>query len=237
MSDRHWEKLNEVIGYNIKEDEGFTLGKLMEKGVIEFEKEISDIAIQAAQEQALMELLQKVINMWQECDMPLSNYKELKDVFILSGLDDVIANLDESLVTINTINSSRYVQPIREHVDEWNKKLVLFQETLDEWMTMQKKWMYLENIFSGGDIAKQLPTETKLFVKIDKYWKETMQMTWDNPDAITAGTYSGRKEAMASHNNTLGKLKKAHTHTHIFLYYFLNARFCFVLAYNDIFFA
>ena len=52
---------------------------------------------------------------------------------------------------------------------EWNKKLILFQETLDEWINMQKKWMYLETIFSGGDIAKQLPSETQTFVKIDKY--------------------------------------------------------------------
>ena len=35
-----------------------------------------------------------------------------------------------------------------------------------------------------------------------------MQMTYDNPDAITAGTYPGRKEMLASCNKDLDKIEK-----------------------------
>ncbi len=209
LKDRHWVQLKEKIKYDVQSDKHFTLGTIFEKKLVQFEKVIGDIAVQASQEAALIEMLQKVIDLWEECDMPLQAYKEMKDVYTLANLDDIVANLDESLVTITTINASRYVEPIRDDVNEWRGKLVLFQETLDEWMTMQRKWMYLETIFSGGDIAKQLPSETQLFTKIDKYWKNLMLLTWENPDAITVGTYAGRKEVMITHNGSLDRIEKS----------------------------
>lgn len=78
-----------------------------------FQEAISVIAIKAVQEAALVELLDKVINIWQDCDFILAPYKDQKDVVILGSLEEIIANVDESLVTINTINSSRFVEPIK----------------------------------------------------------------------------------------------------------------------------
>eukprot|EP01083_Nonionella_stella_P245320 852816_1 len=209
LKERHWAELAETIAYDIRGDEAFTLGTVFDRELLSFDTEISCIAVQAAQEDSLIELLNKIVVLWKDCDMPLQNYKDYKQCYILGGLDDIIGNLDESLVTISTINSSRYVQPIKEEVTKWNKKLIAFQDTLDEWITMQRKWMYLETIFCGGDIAKQLPNETKLFTSIDKYWRDTMIQTYDNPDAISCGTYSGRKETMCAHNNSLDRIEKS----------------------------
>lgn len=40
------------------------------------------------------------------------------------------------------------------------------------WLQVQRKWMYLESIFIGGDISSQLPEEAKKFDNIDKKFKE-----------------------------------------------------------------
>lgn len=57
----------------------------------------------------------------------MKNYKEVKDLYILGDTSEVVANLDDSLVTINTVLSSRYVGGIRGMVDEWRGKLVTLQ--------------------------------------------------------------------------------------------------------------
>ena len=45
-------------------------------------------------------------------------------------------------------------------------------EWLQVWMVVQRKWMYLEGIFIGGDIRSQLPEEAKKFDAIDKTFKK-----------------------------------------------------------------
>ena len=46
--------------------------------------------------------------------------------------------MDDSLVTVNTVLSSRFVAGIRDMVEEWRHTLNVMQETLDEWMNVQR---------------------------------------------------------------------------------------------------
>lgn len=59
----------------------------------------------------------------------------------------------------------------REQVEAWEKRLGVLSETLDEWVAVQRNWMYLETIFCAEDIQKQLPEEAAKFQAVDKMWK------------------------------------------------------------------
>ena len=48
--------------------------------------------------------------------MPVNPYKSQKDLYVLGALDDIMSALDDSLVAMNTIMGSRYVEPMREEV-------------------------------------------------------------------------------------------------------------------------
>jgi len=45
---------------------------------------------------------------------------------------------------------------------------------LDLWIKVQKLWSSLEPVFTGGDIAKQMPLQAKQFAGIDKTWMKCM---------------------------------------------------------------
>lgn len=110
----------------------------------------------------------------------------------------MIASLEDSMVTMGTISSSRYVTGIRAEVDRVENQLNHFSETLDEWLTVQRNWMYLESIFSAPDIQRQLPSEAKQFFAVDKNFKEVMRRTKDRPSALQTGLSDREREKKKS---------------------------------------
>lgn len=57
-------------------------------------------------------------------------------------------------------------------VQKWEHNLAIVGEVLEEWMSVQRKWLYLEGIFVGGDIRHQLPEEAKKFDSIDASYRK-----------------------------------------------------------------
>ena len=209
LKERHWKIVHELIGYEVHGVEGFTLGQLMELRVTDHAEAIATVAGEATQEAVLEEMLGKVLAMWAGTELELLPHKDARDVYILGALDDIIANLDDSLVSINTILGSRYVTAIRDQVVDVQKRLILFQETLDEWVTCQRNWMYLETIFSAPDISRQLPMEAKQFTVVDNFWKEEMKRVNEDNNALKAGTKPGLREKFQKHNATLDVIQKS----------------------------
>ena len=48
---------------------------------------------------------------------------------------------------------------------------------IDDWLIVQKNWIYLENIFGSGDIKTKLREEAAKFELIDKSFKKHMTST------------------------------------------------------------
>lgn len=118
---------------------------------------------------------------WAELAFEVANYREQKDKFIIKSVEDIMTSLDDHQVAIQTMLGTRFVQEIRASVEEWEKKLVLISDIIDEWLICQRNWMYLENIFNAPDIQKQLPLETQKFQHVDKFFRDIMNKAYKHP--------------------------------------------------------
>lgn len=49
------------------------------------------------------------------------------------------------------------------------------QDVLEEWLTCQSSWLYLEPIFSSDDIMEQLPVEGKRYQHMENTWRRIMK--------------------------------------------------------------
>lgn len=63
-------------------------------------------------------------------------------------------------------------------------------EVLEQWITLQRTWMYLEPIFSNADIMQQLPLEGKRFATVDRSWRKAMDAAKHTPGVLKVRTQS-----------------------------------------------
>ncbi|XP_004437259.1 PREDICTED: dynein heavy chain 6, axonemal [Ceratotherium simum simum] len=209
LKPRHWVTIEQTVDATLVDlDVPLTLKKLSELHVFDFGQEIQDISGQASGEAALETILKKVEDSWKTTEFVVLPHRDSKDVFILGGTDDIQVLLDDSTINIATIASSRYVGPLKTRVDEWQKQLALFNQTLEEWLNCQRNWLYLESIFNAPDIQRQLPAEAKMFLQVDKSWKEIMRKVNRLPNALRAATQPGLLETFQNNNALLDQIQK-----------------------------
>ncbi|KAE8631104.1 hypothetical protein XENTR_v10001083 [Xenopus tropicalis] len=209
LKPRHWAALEQTINAALIDTEHpLSLQKLIEIHAFDYAQAIQDISGQASGEASLETIIKKVEDSWKATEFTAIPHRDSKDVFILGGTDDIQVLLDDSIINISTIASSRYVGPIKSRVDEWQRQLSLFNETLDEWLTCQRNWLYLESIFSAPDIQRQLPAEAKMFLQVDKSWKEIMRKVNRLPNALRAATQPGLLESFQNNNALLDQIQK-----------------------------
>ncbi|KAK9411979.1 DNAH14: Dynein heavy chain 14 axonemal, partial [Crotalus adamanteus] len=207
---RHWEIIQNIVGESISWDKRLTLEKILELSMFQYRKDINEISIRASKETTLEVMLKKIISLWQKTDFHLCPYyTETSSICIISSVEDVTTLLEESLMTISTIKSSCFVEPIKNLVRAWDHKLNLISCTLEEWLTCQRHWIYLEPIFQASEIKRQLPGEASLFSVIDNKWKEIMKFAAETPNVLKATTTSGIFEILQSNNASLEKIQKA----------------------------
>ena len=92
--------------------------------------------------------------------------------------------LEETMMNLGSMAASRYITPFREEVDKWVNKFSTVSEQLEIWIQVQGMWMYLEAVFTSGDIAKQLPQESKRFQNIDKNWEKVMTKAFETRNVV-----------------------------------------------------
>ncbi|XP_030743682.1 dynein axonemal heavy chain 14 [Echinops telfairi] len=238
LKPRHWEALHEIIGKSISLDKNCSVENLLSLKMLQYEDEINEISNAATNEAALEKTLFKLIDLWNSTPLNLIlHHTESGPIPIISSIDDILAQLEESQVILATLKGSSYLGPIKDLVETWDDNLTHFSNTLEEWMTCQRNWLYLEPIFYSLEIQRQLPSEAKLFSKVISIWKDVMSKIQNKLEALQITTSAGILKILKKCNMYLENIKKSledylETKRMIFprFYFLSNAELLHILA-------
>jgi dynein heavy chain len=74
---------------------------------------------------------------------------------------------------------------------------------------VQRLWTSLEPVFTGGDIARQLPREKKLFDSIDKNWLKIMEKAHETKKVIPSFQNDMLKDFLPDLNRKLEECQQS----------------------------
>ena len=189
FKESHWEKLMRDIGLPVN-DINFkliTLEQVFELKLHNHIDKVDEIVNMASQEAQNQVQIREIESFWKNAAFEDKEYKRGEETrgVVIKVHEDIYNNLNDHLVNLQNMESSKYAFTLRGIIKEWVRNLNRIQETVDIWMDVQKKWMYLEGIFIGNeDIKQHLKNITKKFDGYDKSFKKLNNQVQKNTNVF-----------------------------------------------------
>jgi len=174
---RHWQQVMEISGKELPiESENFKLQALIDARLNEFSDEILDICESADKQLVIESKLKDISGIWETMYFDFAGWKQRDYPCVLVGgkVGETQEALEETMMNLNTMNAQRHSIPFKEELTGMLSTLSDTGDTVEKWFKVQQMWTSLESVFTGGDIAKQMPMEAKKFSQIDKDWIRIM---------------------------------------------------------------
>eukprot|EP00796_Vickermania_ingenoplastis_P000185 gene187-100_t len=157
---RHWEALKVQLDADFDiESDAFSLQTLLDAHMDQQADFISNLAVSAREELKIETDLAKIASFWEETVFLIEPYQGYHKI---SSVEEINATLAEHLTMTSSMKMSRFVDNFRPKVMQWEQTLSIVTDTIEGLLTVQTKWMYLENIFVGSDdIKRKLVADTR----------------------------------------------------------------------------
>ncbi|XP_047429543.1 dynein axonemal heavy chain 2 [Mugil cephalus] len=209
MRDRHWQQICEELKCSFDHTSAeFTLEKIMSLNLDKHAENICEISAASSKELSIEQGLEDIAKTWEEMPLDITPYKE-EGHYRIKGTEDIFQLLDDSQVTLSTMKASRFVKAFDQEVDLWERRLSQVLEVIEMILTVQRNWIYLENIFQGKDIREQLPQECKEFEDVSSSWKTIMVRLHENNNAVQGTHHPGLLEKLSDMSTRLEEILKA----------------------------
>ncbi|CAG9772859.1 unnamed protein product [Ceutorhynchus assimilis] len=189
MRPRHWEKVKTAIGMDFDESSPeFNLEAIYAMEMHKFAEEIGEISNAATMELQIEKGLKAIVETWSNMKIEIVPHKD-RGCYRIKSVDDCFQALEENILQLSTMKSTRFVEPFTKVVDYWERTLSYVMETLEIALQVQRQWLYLENIFFGEDIRRQLPKESEDFDLMTDDWRNISTRLYFSKTALKATHY------------------------------------------------
>uniref|UniRef100_A0A3Q2D1J2 Dynein, cytoplasmic 1, heavy chain 1 n=1 Tax=Cyprinodon variegatus TaxID=28743 RepID=A0A3Q2D1J2_CYPVA len=209
LKDRHWKQLMKRLHVNWVLSE-LTLGQIWDVDLQKNEMVVKDVLLVAQGEMALEEFLKqvRVMQVWNSYELDLVNYQN--KCRLIRGWDDLFNKVKEHINSVSAMKLSPYYKVFEEDALSWEDKLNRIMALFDVWIDVQRRWVYLEGIFTGSaDIKHLLPVETQRFQSISTEFLALMKKVTKSPLVMDVLNIQGVQRSLERLADLLGKIQKA----------------------------
>ncbi|NWH62016.1 DYH10 protein, partial [Geococcyx californianus] len=213
LRERHWRDLMERTGTSFEMTrESFTLEHMFAMELDKHSDAVSEVVRTAVKELNIEKGVKEIAETWEHLKFPVQMYVKgtEKQSFILGSVAEIMEILNDNSVNLQSVLGSRFVGPFLSTVCYWEKTLSLIGEVIEIWLVVQRKWMYMESIFIGGDTRSQLSEEAKIFDRVDRMFKKAiMDETVEEPTIKKCCEAPNRLSDLHHINDVLEKCRKS----------------------------
>jgi dynein heavy chain 2 len=171
----HWSQLFRIIKIENIPFEKLLFGQLLDRAenVIESLAEIKELNSRAQGEDQIRVALHE-LRVWETTtEFTIAEYTDnpKKRVPLIKEWKEVMTKLGDHMSMIQAIADHTYASLFSDDIKTWEEKLTTLDFYLTNLMQIQRKWLYLEPIFSKG----ALPSEAQRFNNLDRDFVGIMQ--------------------------------------------------------------
>ena len=208
MKPRHWKILLSKLGLGKVSQGDVTFSHLWTADLNKYKNVVEDVLTIATGEHVLETMLSVIKERWGNFDLELVRYQSKCN--LIKGWDDLFSALDEDLNNLSSMKMSQYYKTFEEEIAQWDTKLQKIKITLELWVDVQRKWVYLEGIFMGSsDIKEMLSNEYTRFKGIDNDFISLMKKVSAKPNLLEVMNIPGLEKTLERLLELLDLVKKA----------------------------
>ena len=187
LSDKHWATIFNIIGLPPKSYHDIKLvdvlkhaGKLSENA-----NEIKSIVHQAYSEQIVRQAITELEQWSVVANLKLFPHVDSKseNVMLIKDFQEALNKIGDNQCLLQSAKNAAAVDSFTDQIELWENKLNLLSFILNNLCQIQKKWIYLEPIFSNGTLR----SGDTSFHRIDKDFRYIMRDIAGNPKVISLG--------------------------------------------------
>jgi len=172
------------------------------------EHALRDIMINAQGEKALEEFLKQISEQWKVYQLELVDYQ--KKCKVIKSWDDLFTKAKENLSNILSMKLSPYFKAFEAETLSWEDKLNRIINIFDIWIDVQRRWVYLEGIFtSSTDIAQLLPNESQKFQSVANEFVGLLKKVEKSPLVLDVINIPNVQKLLERLADSLTKIQKA----------------------------
>ena len=156
VQERHWKRIMESTGKDLGDInlKTITLAKVFDLELQNHEDHVREITKEATEELKNEEAIAKIDATWKATNFEVAKYfkgSELKG-HVIKSPDEIRQQLEDNIVTLQTVSGSKHARSVYGKCKQWEADLNTISDVIECWMTVQRKWQYLESIFASDDI-------------------------------------------------------------------------------------